>query len=275
MNRWQDPSSLARAPLARTAEALDAAWARAAVVEADAGGNFTGHGGHPVPLSDPGPRRPEDILVGEADGRAWFVRLVPEVADGLSWRTGDPAQGDVLAAVVALARWHGQRPRCEACGGETVIDLAGARRVCVSCEALAFPRTDPCVIVAITDREDRLLLARQATWPIGRHSIIAGFIEAGESVEQACHREAAEEVGVELAELRYVSSQPWPMPRSLMLGFEARAVDSRIHVDGDEIVEGAYHTRADLAAAVSASEVTLPGTTSIARHLIDAWFSRR
>ena len=109
MNRWQDPSSLARAPLARTAEALDAAWGRAAVVEADAGGNFTGRGGHPVPLSDPGPRRPEDILVGEADGRAWFVRLVPEVAVGLSWRTGDPAQGDVLAAVVALARRYALR----------------------------------------------------------------------------------------------------------------------------------------------------------------------
>ncbi|GAA3859491.1 NAD(+) diphosphatase [Tessaracoccus defluvii] len=275
MNRWQDPSSLARAPLARTAEALDAAWGRAAVVEADAGGNFTGRGGHPVPLSDPGPRRPEDILVGEADGRAWFVRLVPEVADGLSWRTGDPAQGDVLAAVVALARWHGQRPRCEACGGETVIDLAGARRVCVSCEALAFPRTDPCVIVAITDREDRLLLARQATWPIGRHSIIAGFIEAGESAEQACHREVAEEVGVALTSLRYVVSQPWPMPRSLMLGFEASTEDTRIQVDGNEIVAGEFFSRADLAAAVSASEVTLPGTTSIARHLIDAWFSRR
>lgn len=275
MNRWQDPSSLARTPLGRSPEALDAAWARAAVVEADAAGNFTGRDGQPVPLSDPGPRRSEDILVGELDGRAWFVRLVPEVPDGLSWRTGDPAQGNVLAALVALARWHGQRPRCESCGGETAIDLAGARRVCVDCAALAFPRTDPCVIVAITDPEDRLLLARQATWPAGRHSIIAGFIEAGESAEQACHREVAEEVGVRLTSLRYVVSQPWPMPRSLMLGFEASTADTRIQVDGDEIVAGEFFSRADLAAAVSASEVTLPGTTSIARHLIDAWFSRR
>ncbi|MFT3886639.1 MAG: NAD(+) diphosphatase [Arachnia sp.] len=275
MKDWTRPSGLDRLAAARSEEEADAAWRDALVIDVDRDGGLAASDGQPLLVPTAGERTPADVLLGLVAGRPWFARLVPRIdGEALGWREvmGDH---DVLASAVALARWHGLPPRCEACGGPTVPDLAGARRRCPACGALAFPRTDPCVIVAITDPDDRLLLARQGPWPEGRRSIIAGFIEAGESVEQACHREAHEEVGVTLASLSYVGSQPWPMPRSLMLGFRARAVDSLIAVDGDEIVEGAYYTREELAAAVAASSVLLPGRGSISRGLIDQWLNGR
>lgn len=276
MTRWEDPSALNRLPLGRAEDALASLWERAVVVEVDQDGNIASTRGQARPLTSPGARQPDDILLGTVDGLAWFARSVDSVqGEAMSWRDTDPGSLDPLAAGVALARWHGGQPPCEVCGSATRPDLAGARRRCVGCGQLQFPRIDPCVIVAVTDPDDRLLLARQAQWAPRRVSIIAGFIEAGESVEQAVHREAMEEVGVQLSSLSYVSSQPWPMPRSLMLGFEARALDSEIRVDGDEIVAGAYYTRADLAAAVASGEVLLPAGASIARALIQRWLSPR
>lgn len=276
MTRWQDPSALSRLPLGRADDAVASLWERAMVVEVDADGAIASSQGRPRALASPGERQPSDILLGTVDGVAWFARAVDAVTgEAMSWRDTDPDALDPLAAGVALARWHGGQPPCEVCGSATRPDLAGARRVCVGCGQLQFPRIDPCVIVAVTDPGDRLLLARQAQWAPRRVSIIAGFIEAGESAEQAVHRETLEEVGVRLASLSYVSSQPWPMPRSLMLGFEARAVNGELTVDGDEIVEGAYYTRADLAAAVDSGEVILPSQASIARDLIGRWLSSR
>ena len=273
-NHWSVPSGLDRAAIARSEADVHASWATAVVLEVDSDGNVAARNGRPLPLTQPGLRRPEDILLGWFQGRPWFARPAT-LLDGetLGWRDVDPADYDPLAAAVALTRWHLQAPACERCGSPTRPDQAGARRVCDGCGALAFPRIDPCVIVAITDPQDRLLLARQQQWQARRVSIVAGFIEAGESAEQACHREAGEEVGVVLERLEYISSQPWPMPRSLMLGFNGRAADSRIRVDGDEIVEGAYYTRADLAAAVGSGDLTLPGRASIARHLIERWLA--
>ena len=129
------------------------------------------------------------------------------------------------------------------------------------------------MIVAITDEDDRLLLARQAAWPPGRASIIAGFMEAGESAEQACYREVAEEVGLSLSSLRYVSSQPWPMPRSLMLGFEATASGSPI-VDGVEIVAANFLTREDVSQQLAEGTLILPQKASIARTLVERWRAR-
>lgn len=276
MTRWQDPSALSRLPLGRADDAVASLWERAMVVEVDADGAIASSQGRPRALASPGERQPSDILLGTVDGVAWFARAVDAVTgEAMSWRDTDPDALDPLAAGVALARWHGGQPPCEVCGSATRPDLAGARRVCVGCGQLQFPRIDPCVIAAVTDPDDRLLLARQAQWAPRRVSIIAGFIEAGESAEQAVHRETLEEVGVRLASLSYVSSQPWPMPRSLMLGFEARAVNGELTVDGDEIVEGAYYTRADLAAAVDSGEVILPSQASIARDLIGRWLSSR
>lgn len=276
MTRWEDPSALNRMPTGRADDALAALWHKAIVVEVDADGAIASTSGRPRPLASPGERQPSDILLGTVDGVAWFARTVDTVAgEAMSWRDTDPDALDPLAAGVALARWHGGQPPCEVCGSATRPDLAGARRICLGCGQLQFPRIDPCVIVAITDPDDRLLLARQALWAPKRVSVIAGFIEAGESAEQAVHRETFEEVGVRLSSLTYVSSQPWPMPRSLMLGFEARSVNGEMTVDGDEIVEGAYYTRSDLVAAVGSGEVILPAGASIARALIQRWLSPR
>lgn len=274
MTLWERPSLLDRIPTRRAADAVASLWPSARVVEVTADGAIASAGGLPRPMTAPGEHQPSDILLGTVDGVAWFARAVDDIeGEAMSWRDTDPGALDPLAAGVALARWHAGQSPCEVCGSATVPDLAGARRVCTGCGTLQFPRIDPCVIVAITDPQDRLLLARQALWAPRRLSIIAGFIEAGESAEQAVHREVSEEVGVRLSSLRYVSSQPWPMPRSLMLGFEARAVDAGMTVDGDEIVEGAFYTRSDLVAAVDSGEVILPAGASIARSLIERWLS--
>ena len=274
MTLWDEPSRLDRLPLHRTEKKLRELWGTAVVVEIDAHGSIGSSQGRPRPVEAPGERHEGDLLLGTVDGVPWFARTVDEVSgEAMVWRDADPDELDPLAMGVALARWHAGQPPCEVCGSATVPELAGARRVCMGCGALQFPRTDPCVIVAITDPSDRLLLARQGQWAPRRVSIIAGFIEAGESAEQAVHREVLEEVGVRLTSLSYVASQPWPMPRSLMLGFEARAVGTEIQVDGDEIVEGAYYTRSDLAAAVASGEVILPAGASIARALIERWLS--
>lgn len=274
MNHWHDPSSLDRAHLGRSEEQIDRAWLNARVFPIDAEGRMGARDGQPLALPPQGARHPDDIFLGIQQGHAWFARPVERV-DGETMTWWDVPEGahDPLAAAVFLAKWHALAPLCERCGAPTVPDQGGARRRCSRCGWLAFPRMDPSIIVAITDPDDRLLLARNAAWPERRVSIIAGFMEAGESAEQACHREVFEEVGARLSSLSYVGSQPWPMPRSLMLGFEARAVDSRVDVDGDEILAGAYHSRADLVAALSSGEIVLPGGASIARQLIDRWLS--
>jgi NAD+ diphosphatase len=135
-----------------------------------------------------------------------------------------------------------------------------------------FPRTDPAVIMLVHD-EERILLARSANWPARRVSILAGFVEAGESLEQAVAREVHEEVGVKVHDCHYLGSQPWPLPRSLMLGFFARADEGQeLHVDGEEIKSARWYTRAELRVAVEAGEVLLPGRISIARQLIERWY---
>lgn len=271
MTDWTRPSRLDRCAPDRSEASLDAAWPGARVVEVDEHGNYSAADGA-LRTVEPGGRRADDIFVGRTDGVAWFARPVFEIeGESQGWRAVDPAEAEVLAPAVVLSRWHAGSPPCERCGDATRPDLGGARRVCVGCGTLAFPRTDPCVIVAITDADDRLLLARQRVWPENRFSIIAGFIEVGESAEQTVHREVVEEVGLRLGDVSYVNSQPWPMPRSLMLGFEARAVSTEITVDGDEIVEAAWRTRAEVDAALEDGSLILPTEVSIARTLIERW----
>ena len=146
----------------------------------------------------------------------------------------------------------------------------GRSRQCETCGTQHFPRTDPAVIVAILDDADRLLLGHHIGWEATRRSIFAGFVEAGESVEQAIHREIAEEVGLEVCDLVYAGSQPWPMPRSLMLGFWARS-SGTVCVDGEEITSATWYTRESLLEAVAAGEVTLPPKASIASRLVQRW----
>jgi NAD+ diphosphatase len=136
-----------------------------------------------------------------------------------------------------------------------------------------FPRTDPAVIMLVTDPDDRCLLGRNAAWPGRRVSILAGFVEPGESAEQAVIREVAEEVQIKVTNVRYVGSQPWPMPRSLMLGFRAEAPAGQdIVVDAEEIAEAFWFSREELVAAIRSREIALPPPVSIARQIIEQWF---
>ena len=138
-----------------------------------------------------------------------------------------------------------------------------------ACGATWFPRVDPAIIVLVTDGE-RALLGRQAAWPAGRYSTLAGFVEPGESLEDTVHREVFEETGVRLAGIEYHSSQPWPFPSSLMLGFTAMAASTDIRVDDDELEDARWFSRDD----ITAGRVVLPPPTSVSFQLISSWFDR-
>jgi NAD+ diphosphatase len=179
---------------------------------------------------------------------------------------------DIAAAATAVVNWHRMEPLCPRCGGATTVINGGFARHCTACGEDHFPRTDPAVIVAVVDADDRLLLGGQAHWG-QRVSVLAGFVEAGESLEQAIHREIAEEVDVTLDRLRYFGSQPWSFPRSLMTGFFARASSTTICVDADEIAWAGWFTREELTAQLDAGTIGLPGPSSIAHRLISTWRS--
>lgn len=172
---------------------------------------------------------------------------------------------------IALAAWHETHPRCPRCGGLTDVVQAGWVRHCPADGSDHYPRSDPAVIMAVVDDADRLLLGHAAHWPEHRFSTLAGYVEPGEGIEQAVRREVAEEVAVTVGEVAYRGSQPWPFPASLMLAFRARAVSTEITVDGIEVTEARWFTRAELVGQVSAGDVLLPMRASIARVLIEEW----
>jgi NAD+ diphosphatase len=185
---------------------------------------------------------------------------------------GDRDAG-LLTHAAALSYWHATHRFCPRCGSPTEIASAGHVRVCAKDGSEHYPRVDPAIIVAIVDDSDRLLLARGAAWPEHRMSILAGFVEPGESLEQTVAREVREEVGILVTDFRYAGSQPWPLPRSLMLGYFARAHgDQLLEVDGEEILEAYWFSRPELLAAVESGDLLLPGRVSIARQLIESWY---
>jgi NAD+ diphosphatase len=178
----------------------------------------------------------------------------------------------LVVHAVALANWHATHLHCPRCGAPTRVAAAGHTRQCEVDGSEHYPRTDPAVIMAVVDADDRLLLGRQSAWPEGRFSTLAGFVEPGESLEQAVRREVKEEVGVEIGEVDYLGSQPWPFPSSLMLGFVARAKSVEID-DGDgEIAEARWFTREGLREDVRRGRVLLSPPVSIARRLIEHWY---
>ncbi|MDO5287544.1 MAG: NAD(+) diphosphatase [Actinomycetia bacterium] len=215
-------------------------------------------------------------LLGRVDGAALFCEPQDEV-DGVTLReTGAllPAeQAQAAAMAAALAAWHSGERYCPRCGEPTRPASGGLVRYCARCDRELFCRTDPAVIVAVTDSQDRLLLGHQRVWPQGRYSVLAGFVEAGESLEQAVHREVVEETGIQVEQVEYVGSQPWPFPRSLMLGFRARAVATTIAVDQDEIADARWFSREQVRAGAAAQTLLLPGESSIAFRLIDGWLT--
>jgi NAD+ diphosphatase len=248
------------------------------------------------------PDSPRILLGVDAAGVAYFAVLGPLPDEGLFSGPGQvpgPGRGTAGAAVraglrevgallgdrdaglfthaVALANWHATHEHCPRCGARTRLAAAGHTRLCPQDGSEHFPRVDPAVIMLVLDPADRCILARNQKWPMKRVSILAGFVEPGESVEQAVAREVREEVGISVGEFRYLGSQPWPMPQSLMLGFSARAVedaqrDQPIRVDDDEIAEARWYSRDDLRVAIESGDILLPPPVSIAHRIIAAWY---
>ncbi|MCH8564426.1 NAD(+) diphosphatase [Nesterenkonia sp. LB17] len=183
-----------------------------------------------------------------------------------------PLDAALLTQALAITAWHVGTRFCASCGTATEVEVSGWRRVCPHCGAQTFPRTDPAVITAVLDSDDRILLGSAHRWDTCRYSTFAGFVEAGESVEAALAREIEEEAGVVVSDIRYMGSQSWPFPRSLMLGHFAVARDPSVaRPDGDEIRDVRWFTRAELTEAAEAGEVTLPTRSSISRALIERW----
>ena len=179
----------------------------------------------------------------------------------------------LLTHAVALANWHDTHRHCPRDGTPTVPAPAGHLTTCPTDGSEHFPRLDPAVIMLVIDPDDRCLLARNALWPAGRMSVLAGFVEPGESAEHAVAREVFEETAITVGHIRYLGSQPWPMPRSLMLGFQATApAGQRITVDAEEIGEARWFTREEMSAAIDSGELALAPTSSIARRLIEFWY---
>jgi NAD+ diphosphatase len=220
------------------------------------------------------PAAPEQQTVTEQV--AWLARAKPglrpadlrEAAALLNDR-----DAGLFTHAVALANWHATHTHCPRCGTPTVTVAAGHAQRCPADGSEHFPRIDPAVIMLVTDPDDRCLLARNRRWPERRVSILAGFVEPGESAEQAVAREVGEETGITVARVRYVGSQPWPMPQSLMLGFRASAAgDLELRVDDDEIAEAHWFSRDELRSALASREILLPPPVSIAHRLIESWY---
>ncbi|MDQ2624496.1 MAG: NAD(+) diphosphatase, partial [Actinomycetota bacterium] len=184
----------------------------------------------------------------------------------------DARDAGLAATTLALASWHATHRFCPRCGAPTAVSLAGWQRRCTIEGTPLYPRTDPAVIMAVTDDDDRLLLGHATHWPARRFSTLAGFVEAGESAEQALRREVLEEVSLPVTDIEYRGSQTWPFPASLMLAYRARATATEIVADGVEVGEARWFDRSGLRAASTSGEVLLPGRASIARALIEDWF---
>lgn len=222
-----------------------------------------------------------DYFLGTMDSKPFFVRhltsdqgasgvykTLREVGAFLSAR-------DIGLAVHAqgLANWHKKHPRCAICGEKTVVVSAGAVRRCLADQSEHYPRTDSAIIVLVKDDQDRILLGRQKVWPTHRFSTFAGFVEPGESFENCVIREVMEEAGVELKEINYLGSQPWPFPASLMIAFEAITNTPELaRPDGEEIEEIAWFTRDQMKSAIAEKTLILPLEISVARQMIKAWY---
>jgi NAD+ diphosphatase len=229
------------------------------------------------------PATEDAVLLGMLDGVPHFViNTDSHEAGGISAssfvdaRTAGallpPGEAGMLAQARSLLDWHARCRFCAACGGATRSIEGGGRRECVDCATRHYPRVDPSVIV-IVEYAGRCLLARRPASPAKRHSCLAGFVEPGESVEEAVRREVLEETKVAVGRVRYHSSQPWPFPSTLMIGCVAEALGDEITVDGVEIASAAWFTRAQVQRALAGSSdaLVLPGPVAISHHLIREW----
>jgi NAD+ diphosphatase len=187
-----------------------------------------------------------------------------------------PHETAILGGAKAIAHWHAKHCFCANCGQPSRVSAAGWRRECDACKAQHFPRTDPVVIMLATDGE-RCLLGRQPRFPKGMYSTLAGFVEPGETIEEAVRREIHEESGIVCGEVRYAASQPWPFPSSLMIGAVARAVSAEIVIDREELEDARWFSREEVQAMFERRHphgLTMPARMAIAHHLIKFWLER-
>jgi len=179
-----------------------------------------------------------------------------------------PDEANLVAHARALVLWHASQVFCGVCGSSARPEAGGNSRICLNdeCRRVIFPRVDPAIIVLVS-QGDRCLLGRQSTWPEGRYSTVAGFVEPGESLEDAVRREVFEETNIRVGQVTYHSSQPWPFPSSLMLGFMAEASSSDIVLNDGELEDAQWFSRKELRSGFP----KLPFRISIARRLVDQW----
>lgn len=221
---------------------------------------------------------PAPVLLGLQDGAALFAidggrrEDAAGLRDAVARLSGEEAA--LAGHASALLNWHRFHPHCSRCGHATDVGEAGYVRHCPNCGASHHPRTDPVVIMAVIDPpNDRVLLGRQATWPPGRYSALAGFVEPGESLEEAVAREVREETGVEIdPDPRYVASQPWPFPTTLMLGFHARYAGGEPRIGDGELEDVRWFTREEAREALAdQGPYRMPPLQAIAHRLIADW----
>jgi NAD+ diphosphatase len=255
---------------------------------------------HPFATGPDGTPQPIVLTATEANDEAVFLGLMgdtPWFAVGLDDTQKTPPipkvdfrvlydvatllpadQGTLLAYARAMIIWHGNHRHCGRCGSPAASTEAGHSRTCTNpaCKHRSFPRTDPAIITAIVHPDgEHVLLGRQPSWPKDSFSTIAGFVEPGETLEGAVIREALEETGVHVTDVRYRGSQPWPFPASIMLGFHARAVTTEIKLDGRELEDCRWFSRQDVLNGTDRGTpgdgLKMPNAFAISRYLIDSW----
>lgn len=220
-----------------------------------------------------------DLFLGLEEGRPRFSATEQPHANARAAfdtiGTLTQTEAPLFAAALSLAWWHSRHFFCANCGHESGIERGGWSRRCPSCSAQHFPRVDP-VVIMLAEHDGRLLLGRQSQYPPGRFSALAGFLEPGESIEAAVARELKEEAGIDVTDVSYTASQPWPFPSSLMIGCHARAVGEELKIDFTELDDARWFTRNEVRAALAGNSDAAflpPPRFAIARTLLEHWLS--
>jgi len=262
--------------------ALARLWPQGQVLLLDAKGAALAHAdGRPMLMDGAalGDRLEAAIFLGLRDAVGWFCASTdigavqaPQRIDLRRAAVDWPADiASAFAYARAMLHWQSRTRFCGVCSGVIAFQRAGFIAYCTQCQTEHYPRVDPAIIVAVSDGE-RLLLGRQASWASGRYSVIAGFVEPGESLEQTVVREVLEETGVHVQDCRYLGAQPWPFPGALMLGFTARAAATELPQVTGELEDARWVSHAQIGAALAGEgEIGLPPRISIARALIEHW----